>query len=90
MRQLLALDSVSGADPAVREARRNLSRRIVGLQEIVDGICNHNIWDCGWRDWDEVLEEMEVAVCRQRGGDELERFCAEQLGFRCFERFLRH
>ena len=91
MRQLLALDSVSGTDPAVREVRRSLSRRIVGLQEIVDGICNNTSgWDCGWTDWDEVLEEMEVELCRERGGDELERFCADQLGFRCFQRFLRH
>ncbi|XP_073526097.1 uncharacterized protein [Phyllobates terribilis] len=97
MRQLLALDSISGFDPAVREARRTLSRRIVGLQEIVDGICNNKVaeigingWDGGWREWDDALEEIEMELCRERGGDELEKFCAEKLGFRCFQRFLRH
>ncbi|EEF34548.1 conserved hypothetical protein [Ricinus communis] len=66
MRLLLRLDSVPGVDPTVREARRKVSRRIVGLQEIVDGICNEGNGD-GWcvdsggffRDWDEVVAEME-------------------------------
>ncbi|KAM1190342.1 hypothetical protein ACFX13_011228 [Malus domestica] len=36
MRLLLKLDSMPGVDLAVRQTRRNVSRRIVGLQEIVD------------------------------------------------------
>ncbi|KAM0986793.1 hypothetical protein EV1_011126 [Malus domestica] len=36
MRLLLKLDSMPGVDPAVRQTRRKVSRRIVGLQEIVD------------------------------------------------------
>ncbi|KAJ3694637.1 hypothetical protein LUZ60_000014 [Juncus effusus] len=38
MKSLLRLDSVPGFYPAVRELRRNLSRRIVGLQELLDWI----------------------------------------------------
>ncbi|GMJ14132.1 BCL-2-associated athanogene 5 [Hibiscus trionum] len=99
---LLKLDSVPGVDPTVREARRKLSRRIVGLQEIVDGISEARIegdeeYYGGWgprpiftmRDWDEVVEEMEEEVCKQRGGAEMDRFCADYLGFRCLQRFLR-
>ncbi|KAM1915620.1 hypothetical protein ACFX13_035446 [Malus domestica] len=36
MQLLLKLDSIPAVDPAVRQARRKVSRRIVGLQEIVD------------------------------------------------------
>ncbi|XP_022716193.1 BAG family molecular chaperone regulator 5, mitochondrial [Durio zibethinus] len=102
MRLLLKLDSVPGIDPTVREARRKVSRRIVGLQEIVDGISEAKVdgydnyyggWSpCGifsMRDCDVVVEEMEKQVCRERGGPEMERFCAEYLGFRCLQRFLR-
>ncbi|OMO64741.1 hypothetical protein COLO4_31878 [Corchorus olitorius] len=103
MRLLLKLDSVPGIDPTVREARRKVSRRIVGLQEIVDGITGAKVdqgdddYYGGWgprgifsmRDWDEVVEEMEEQLCRERGGPEMERFCAEYLGFRCLQRFLR-
>ncbi|GAB4830771.1 hypothetical protein Ancab_004804 [Ancistrocladus abbreviatus] len=92
MSQLLKLDSVPGFDPTVRDLRRRVSHRIVGLQEIVDAICGERIdgWDeVIWRNWDEVIEEMEEEVCRKRGGDELERYCAEKLGFRCLQRFLR-
>ncbi|XP_023001611.1 BAG family molecular chaperone regulator 5, mitochondrial [Cucurbita maxima] len=91
---LLRLDSVPGIDPAVREARRKVSRRIVGLQEILDAVSeakvDFNGWDCDGfvRNWDETLAEMEAEVCRERGGDEMERFCAQFLGFRCFQRFL--
>ncbi|KAL4369111.1 hypothetical protein GQ457_05G034100 [Hibiscus cannabinus] len=93
---LLKLDSVPGMDPTVREARRKVSRRIVGLQEIVDGISEAKMEEhyggraiFTMRDWDEVVEEMEEEVCKERGGAEMERFCAEYLGFRCFQRFLR-
>lgn len=101
MRLLLKLDSVPGIDPAVREARRKVSRMIVGLQEIVDGISEAKVeedyyegWGvprgiCSMRDWDEVVEEMEKQLCRERGGPEMERFCADYLGFRCLQRFLR-
>jgi hypothetical protein len=103
---LLRLDSVPGVDPTVREARRKVSRRIVALQEILDGISDfklgddycypyHTPWgsygcyDRFMRNWDDVVAEMEEEVCRERGGDELERFCAHHLGFRCLQRFLR-
>ncbi|OWM85611.1 BAG family molecular chaperone regulator 5, mitochondrial [Punica granatum] len=97
MALLLSLDAVPGGiDPAVREARRKVSRRIVGLQEIVDGICGSSAGgrECmsmegyGW-EWEEALWGMEAEVCRERGGEEMERFCAQYLGFRCLERFLR-
>ncbi|PON34042.1 IQ motif, EF-hand binding site [Parasponia andersonii] len=103
MALLLRLDSVPGWDPAVREARRKVSRRIVGLQEILDAIAEAKVEDgfvgnggYGWGDyggflmnWDEVVAQMEAEVCRASGGEELERFCAQQLGFRCLQRFLR-
>ncbi|XP_065618145.1 BAG family molecular chaperone regulator 5, mitochondrial-like [Quercus suber] len=38
--------------------------------------------------WDDVVAKMEEEVCRERGGDEMERFRAEHLGFRCLQRFL--
>lgn len=93
MALLLRLDSVPGGiDPAVREARRKVSRRIVGLQEIVDAICGSSVewnWEgYGW-EWDEAVGGMEKELCRERGGEEMERFCAQYLGFRCIERFLR-
>ncbi|CAN1259998.1 BAG family molecular chaperone regulator 5, mitochondrial [Linum perenne] len=96
MRLLLRLDSVPGVDPAVREARRKVSRRIVGMQEILDGICEAKVgeWDVGGGvgvfNWDRTVAEMEAEVCKERGGEEMERFCAEYLGFRCFQRFLRY
>lgn len=92
MRLLLRLDSVPGGiDPTLREGRRKVSRRIVGLQEIVDGVCGSGGTvegggdDDNWWWW---CERMEEEVCRERGGEELERYCANYLGFRCLERFL--
>ncbi|KAG8645942.1 BAG family molecular chaperone regulator 5, mitochondrial [Manihot esculenta] len=90
---LLRLDSVPGFNPMIREARRKVSHRIVGLQEIVDGICGSDgpDWYVGCRyvkDWDEMVAEMEKEVCKERGGEEMEQFCAEYLGFRCLKRFL--
>ncbi|KAL5574798.1 hypothetical protein UlMin_016497 [Ulmus minor] len=95
---LLRLDSVPGWDPAVREARRKVSRRIVGLQEILDAISeakmDDGVGEC-WgfdgflKNWDEVVAEMEEDVCLARGGQDLESFCAQQFGFRCLQRFLR-
>ncbi|KAM0910906.1 hypothetical protein ACQ4PT_013794 [Festuca glaucescens] len=38
MAALLRLDAVPGRDPAVRDARRAVSRRVVGLQEVFDSI----------------------------------------------------
>lgn len=89
MSLLLRLDSVPGVDPTLREARRKVSRRIVGLQEIVDAIVEEDV-DGFWfgRDWNDVVAEMEEGVCRERGGEEMERFCADHLGFRCLQRFL--
>ncbi|MCD7447612.1 hypothetical protein HAX54_032230 [Datura stramonium] len=92
MSLLLRLDSVPGVDPTVRELRRNVSRRIVGLQEILDAVSDTKIqnWDGFLMDWDDVVERMEMEVCKERGGgNELEMFCAEHLGFRCLQRFLR-
>ncbi|KAF5728872.1 hypothetical protein HS088_TW21G01026 [Tripterygium wilfordii] len=105
MALLLRLDSVRGIDPTVREARRKVSRRIVGMQEILDAVVEakvgsgDDVVDYGawgppgngglWRDWDVVVAEMEEELCRERGGEEMERFCAQYLGFRCLQRFLR-
>ncbi|KAL8091162.1 hypothetical protein AgCh_040316 [Apium graveolens] len=92
MRLLLALDSVPGWDPNIRELRRNVSRRIVGLQEILDGVIGYRTqnWDDECVIWDEVVERMEKDVCEDIGGGfEMEKFCAEKLGFRCLQRFLR-
>ncbi|XP_024171620.1 BAG family molecular chaperone regulator 5, mitochondrial [Rosa chinensis] len=90
MKLLLSLDSVTGVDPTVREARRKVSRQIVGLQEIVDAIVQEDMegfWGgCSGgfgRDyWNDVVAEMEEGWCRERGGEEMERFSAEYLGFR--------
>lgn len=91
MSLLLRLDSVPGIYPAVRELRRSASRRIVGLQEIVDVVSDARIVDSDWfvTNWDQIIEEMEGDVCRERGGEEMERFCVDKLGLRCMERFLR-
>ncbi|KAF3669221.1 BAG family molecular chaperone regulator 5, mitochondrial [Capsicum annuum] len=89
---LLRLDSVPGVDPTIRELRRDLSRRIVRLQEILDVVSDTKIqnWDGFLMDWDDVVERMEMDVCKERGGgNELKTFCAEHLGFRCLQRFLR-
>ncbi|CAF2259299.1 BnaA08g24960D [Brassica napus] len=98
MSLLLKLDSVPGLDPTIREARRKVSRQIVGMQEILDAISeakDENQWWSNYGDgqggawpmyWEEAVEEE---MCRERGGDEMERFCAQYLGFRCFQRFLR-
>ncbi|KAH7838003.1 hypothetical protein Vadar_020813 [Vaccinium darrowii] len=89
---LLRLDEVPGFDQGVRELRRHVSRRIVGLQEILDAVSDAKVgeWGDGFlRNWDEVFERIEEDVCRERGGVEMERFCAENLGFRCLQRFLR-
>ncbi|XP_050288345.1 BAG family molecular chaperone regulator 5, mitochondrial [Quercus robur] len=92
---LLKLDSVPGFNPTVREARRKVSRRIVALQEILDAVSeaktvyDDDCYEYGFvRSWDDVVAKMEEEVCRERGGDEMERFCAEHLGFRCLQRFL--
>ncbi|XP_058723727.1 BAG family molecular chaperone regulator 5, mitochondrial [Vicia villosa] len=92
MNLLLKLDSVPGIDPAVREARRKVTRRIVGLQEILDSVSEAKVDECDWwsvNNWDRVMEQMEESICREKGGDDLENFCAQTLGFRCLQRFLR-
>ncbi|KAF3679342.1 hypothetical protein FXO37_03911 [Capsicum annuum] len=81
---LLRLDSVPGVDPTVRELRRDLSRSIMRLQEILDVVSDTKIqnWDGFLMDWDDVVERMKMDVCNERGGgNELETFCAEHLGF---------
>ncbi|KAM3249724.1 hypothetical protein P3L10_011494 [Capsicum annuum] len=88
---LLRLDSVPGVDPIVRELRQDLSRRIVRLQEILDVVSDTKIQnrDGFLIDWDDVVERMKMDVCNERGGgNELEMFFAEHLGFRCLQRFL--
>nr|XP_043629676.1 BAG family molecular chaperone regulator 5, mitochondrial-like [Erigeron canadensis] len=96
MKLLFALDSVPGIDPTVREFRRNVSRRIVGLQEILDSICDAKcddddgfLRDC----WEDMILGIEKQVCLEKGGEqdylEFERFCVENLGFQCLQRFLR-
>ncbi|XLR60604.1 hypothetical protein S83_011276 [Arachis hypogaea] len=98
MSLLLTLDSVPGFDPTVREARRKITRRIVSLQEILDSVSECKFDEWGWwnsyddvlvRNWDQVIEDMEESVCRERGGDDMDKFCAQYLGFRCLQRFLR-
>ncbi|XP_061340823.1 BAG family molecular chaperone regulator 5, mitochondrial isoform X2 [Gastrolobium bilobum] len=82
---LLKLDSVPGIDPTVREGRRKVARRIVGLQEILDSVSEAKVDECNWwsiRNWDDVDEN----VCREKGSNELERFCAQYLGFPCLQR----
>ncbi|KAJ7967777.1 BAG family molecular chaperone regulator 5, mitochondrial-like [Quillaja saponaria] len=92
---LLKLDSVPGFDLTVREARRKVSRRIVGLQEILDAITQAKVENDDWwgygltKNWDDIVAEMEENICRERGGEEMEKFCAQHLGFRCLQRFLR-
>ncbi|KAK6149683.1 hypothetical protein DH2020_017208 [Rehmannia glutinosa] len=89
---LLRLDSVPGIDPNVRDLRRHVSRKIVGLQEILDAVSDTRVehWDGYLRDWDDVVAGFEKEVCEEKGGGkEMERFCAEHLGFQCLQRFLR-
>ncbi|GFP99155.1 bag family molecular chaperone regulator 5 mitochondrial, partial [Phtheirospermum japonicum] len=81
---LFRLDSVPGLDPNVRELRRHVSRKIVGLQEILDAVSDTRVehWDGFLRDWDDIVAKIEKQVCEEKGGgDEMERFCAEHLGF---------
>ncbi|KAM1714162.1 hypothetical protein ACFX12_024811 [Malus domestica] len=81
MRLLLKLDS----DPTVREARRKVSRRIVDaiISEDVDGFWGGR--DDGFgRNWDDILAEMKEEACRDKGGEEMERFCASIWGFSSF------
>ncbi|RXH67467.1 hypothetical protein DVH24_027614 [Malus domestica] len=78
MRLLLKLDS----DPTVREARRKVSRWIVDaiVSENVDGFWGSR--DDGFgRNWDDILAEMKEEACRDKGGEEMERFCAQYMGF---------
>lgn len=89
---LFRLDSVPGINPNVRELRRHVSRKIVGLQEILDAVSDTRIehWDRFLTDWDDIVEGIEREVCRERnGGSEMEKYCAEHLGFQCLQRFLR-
>ncbi|CAM8937148.1 unnamed protein product [Rhodiola kirilowii] len=95
MTLLLKLDSVRGLDPVVRELRKSVSRKIVGLQEVVDAVAESRSAaeeDGYWefvRSWEDDLAAIEGEVCREMGGGEMERFCVEKLGFVCFQRFLR-
>ncbi|CAN0900200.1 BAG family molecular chaperone regulator 5, mitochondrial [Linum grandiflorum] len=78
MRLLLKMNSVMGMDPAGREARRSASRMIVGMQEILDGICKtkvDNDWDFDFDgggvgvggvvfNWDHTIMGMKAAICK--------------------------
>ena len=89
---LFRLDAVPGLDPNVRELRRHVSRKIVGLQEILDAVSDSRVeqWDGHLREWDEIVAGLEQEACKDvGGGHEMERFCAENLGFQCLQRFLR-
>ncbi|PHU09181.1 BAG family molecular chaperone regulator 5, mitochondrial [Capsicum chinense] len=65
---LLRLDSVLGVNPTVRELRRDLSRSIVRLQEILDAVSNTKSqnWDRFVMDRDDFGERMEMDVCKER------------------------
>lgn len=89
---LFRLDAVPGLDPNVRGLRRHVSRKIVGLQEILDAVSDTRVedWDGYLRDWDDIVAGIEEEACKEiGGGKEMERFCAENLGFQCLQRFLR-
>ncbi|GER52882.1 BCL-2-associated athanogene 5 [Striga asiatica] len=89
---LFRLDSVPGLDPNVRELRRHVSRKIVGLQEILDAVSDTRVehWDGFLRDWDDIVAGLEKEACKEKGGGkEIERFCAEHLGFQCLQRILQ-
>ncbi|KAL6546810.1 hypothetical protein OROMI_022531 [Orobanche minor] len=89
---LLRLDSVPGLDPNVRDLRKHVSRKIVGLQEILDAVSDTRVehWDGFLKDWDDIVVGIEKDVCEEKGGGkEIERFCAEHFGFQCLQRFLR-
>ncbi|XP_057951160.1 BAG family molecular chaperone regulator 5, mitochondrial-like [Malania oleifera] len=77
MALLLRLDTVPGVDPAVREMRRSVSRRIVGLQEIVDAIC-----DAKGFHWNGILSERGRDVAHSEDCACKGRFRAGNLGFR--------
>ncbi|KAJ4975872.1 hypothetical protein NE237_000978 [Protea cynaroides] len=92
MALLLRLDSVPGIFPPVRELRRSATRRVVGLQEILDAVADTELPDSAddfLTNWDQMIADTEEDVCRKRGSEEMQRFSMEKLGFRCFERFLR-
>eukprot|EP00268_Persea_americana_P025529 TRINITY_DN2487_c0_g2_i1.p1 TRINITY_DN2487_c0_g2~~TRINITY_DN2487_c0_g2_i1.p1 ORF type:complete len:209 (-),score=20.07 TRINITY_DN2487_c0_g2_i1:405-1031(-) len=61
MSLLLRLDGVRGIDPAVRELRRSVSRRIVALQEVVDAVAEAKleVVDGFPMSWEEIVEEEE-------------------------------
>ena len=92
MKLLLRLDCVPGFDLTVREARRKVSCRIAGLQEILDSLSEANKW---WeyngvmKNWDEVSADMEETVCIEHDGEEMENFSAQNLGFQWLQMFLR-
>ncbi|KAG9146395.1 hypothetical protein Leryth_020130 [Lithospermum erythrorhizon] len=89
---LFRLDSVPGFNTTIRELRRQLSRRIVELQEILDAVSDTKVenWDGFLREWDDALTGIEIEACKDRGGGyELEKYCADHLGFHCLQRFLQ-
>ncbi|OAY75081.1 BAG family molecular chaperone regulator 5, mitochondrial [Ananas comosus] len=87
MALLLRLDAVPGVYPAVRDLRRAVSRRIVGLQEILDAVAATSpvaaegfpgsldeIVAGIWRGVEEEEEDGGVGVSRSGGFECWERF----------------
>ncbi|ESQ55614.1 hypothetical protein EUTSA_v10027450mg [Eutrema salsugineum] len=72
---------VSGLDPTIREVWRKVSCKIVGMKETIDSISETKDENHWWSNYDFRWEEaMEEEMCRNRGGEEMERFCAQYLG----------
>lgn len=83
MALLLELDSVPGRfDPNVRELRRDLSRRIVGMQEVLDGIVAGTGTDGGYCEevpgsWGELVEKIWAGEEEEDTEDETRFGCGE-------------
>ncbi|XP_010928141.1 BAG family molecular chaperone regulator 5, mitochondrial [Elaeis guineensis] len=90
MALLLRLDSVPGFYPAVRELRRSVSRRIVGLQEVLDLILGAPA--VGGEGFPASLEEIVEGMWRREGrwGEEEEMGTVGnwERGFGCLEKLL--
>lgn len=92
MALLLKLDSVPGYfDPNVRELRRRASRRIVELQEILDGVVGEKVDDVGFESlpmsWGELLEKIWAKEENERGEVRRGKGCCK--GMRCLEELVR-
>ncbi|XP_008775974.2 BAG family molecular chaperone regulator 5, mitochondrial-like [Phoenix dactylifera] len=92
MALLLRLDSVPGFYPAVRELRRSVSRRIVGLQEVLDAILGEPA--VGGEGFPANLEEIVEGIWggeERWGEEEVEEMGTGgnwERGFGCLEKLL--